>query len=495
MGLRTRYLASLFMLVAVMTAPALYGVHRIGEMRGIALDLRRDVASHTVAAGRLSRGLAELDRLQRAFVATGDRDLGTDVDRHMAAIEAQVDSLRGAGYGAYMQEADLPVSELRTAADSLRALVNGGALDEATAHLGQAALPLLRRADDAVLRLAAAIDRGTARRVVEAERIADGAVAAALVAMLVALLAAVLLASFAARVLTRPLDRLRLAMVRVADGRLEAPPDPAYDRDDEVGELFRSFRSMTTRLAELDRMKAEFVGIASRDLKTPINVITGYAELIGEAEAGLEDRHRQVLDSLRTQARALGERVDQLIEISRMEARGLRLGLEEINVRHLASAIQREFEPTAASQGVALRVTVEEGAPTFLVADPDCLRRDVMANVVGHCIKFSPRGGSVDVAFRGGSGRLGVEVRDEGPALRADEAERLFDRYFAGTSESGRLGPGLGLPIARSGVEAHGGRISATSGGTGVRFVIDIPLRPAPVQPVGGRARADAKAR
>ncbi len=494
MGLRTRYLVSLFVLVAVMTAPALYGVYRIGEMRDIALDLRRDVASTTVATGRLSRELAELDRLQRAFVATGDTDLRFDVDRHVASIEAQIDSLLAAGYESYVRHADVPVSALRATADSLKALVVAGALDEATAHLGEVALPLLRSADHAVSQLATAIDQGTSRRVVEAERIAGGAVAATWIAMLVAMLVAVLFASFAAQVLTGPLDRLRLAMVGAADGRLESTSDPAYDRGDEVGELFRSFRTMTTRLAELDRMKAEFVGIASHDLKTPINVISGYAELMGEAESSLGVRHRQVLQSLRAQARSLGERVDQLIDISRMEARGLRLGLEEINVRHFASAVRRAFEPVAASHGIGLDVSVDPDAPTFLVADPDCLRRDVMSNVVGHCVKFSPRGQDVKVLFRGGGGRLFIEVRDDGPPLQPEEVQRLFDRYATGVSESGRVGPGLGLPIARAGVEAHGGRISASpvSSGSGIRFVIEMPLRPIPVAGLAGGVRAEA---
>jgi putative nucleotidyltransferase with HDIG domain len=150
------------------------------------------------------------------------------------------------------------------------------------------------------------------------------------------------LAIAAAGVLTHPLDRLRRSMARVADGTFEAPTDLPYDRNDEVGDLSRSFRTMTLRLAELDRLKAEFVGTASHDLKTPISIITGYAELIREELGGpLHARHRELLRSLSEQTLTLQRRVDQLLEISRMEAGRVRLGLEEINIRHFADEVRR----------------------------------------------------------------------------------------------------------------------------------------------------------
>jgi signal transduction histidine kinase len=490
MRLRTRYLLSLLAVGAVMAFPALFGVNQVENLRSIALDLRREAAGTLVATGRLSRELADVDRLLRAYVVTADPDVGAQVDRRIRVIDDQIDSLRAYGYGPVVDEKDLPVTALRDATDAIRALVEWNDLDGATNLLGSTALPVLDRIDQGILSLSDAIGRETARRVTDAERIATATMTTTYTALVIAFLVFILLAWLAARILSEPLDRLRHAMGNVAEGQPVTAADPAYQRNDEIGDLFRSFHAMTTRLAELDRMKAEFVGIASHDLKTPINVISGYAELMGEAETNLEPGHREILRSLQQQAQALGERVNHLIEISRMESRGLRLGLEEINVRHFATSLGKEFGPIAARQGVYLHVTVARNTPRFIVADPDCLRTDVFGNILSHTIKFSPQGGTIYMDFRGHAGRLLVEIRDPGPPVPPEEAIHIFDRYFRGRSVSGRVGSGMGLPIARSGVEAHGGRVALESLEQGACFLLDLPLRPIAVGPTPIRVRA-----
>jgi signal transduction histidine kinase len=481
MSIRTRYLLSLLIIVAVMVVPAFYAVQQIGAMRAIALDLRRDVASTAATTGRLSRELAELDRLLRAYVATADPELVPPLDDRLAAIADQVDDLRTSGFGQFVDEAKLPLLGLGHTVDTLHTFIRAGALQDATAHLTTRTKPLLAQADEGVVRLSQAVDRETARRAGEAERIADGTLLTTSIALLITILVAGLMAWIAAGLLTRPLDRLRHAMGDVANGRFDVPTDPGIERDDEIGELFRSFHGMTSRLAELERMKAEFLGIASHDLKTPINVISGYAQLIGEADVLLDGRYREMLQALEEQAHALGQRVNQLIELSRMETRSLKLGLEEINVRHFAAGLEKAFGPVAAGHGVGLRVTVLEDAPRFLVADPDCLRTDALGNLLGHAIKFSPPGGLVGVTFHGASGRLVVDVTDHGPAVPPEEMPQLFDRYFRGPTPSGRAGSGMALPLAGAAVEAHGGTITVESGDAQTTFRLDLPLRPVAV--------------
>jgi signal transduction histidine kinase len=477
MRLRTRYLLSLLALVAVMTIPALYGIGQVREMRSIALDLRQQAARTAIAAGRLSRHVAELDRHQRAWVVTAEPELAWRVRSALDAITAQADSLTRLGYGDLVA-AELPMTALQASADSLRSLMEAGALDAATDHIAVSTVPLLGAVDTAIVRLSAAIDRDNDARAAEAERIAADALTATTTAIVVTLLVAGLMAWLAARLLTRPLERLNVAMGAVAAGDLKTTADPALDREDEVGDLFRSFQTMTWRLLQLDRMKADLVGMASHDLKTPISVITGYAELLEEEATELDDDHRNVLASLHEQARALGTRVDQLIDISRMESRGLRLGVEEINIRHFAAGLGTAFAPLALRHGVDLAVEVGSDAPTFIVADPDCLRSEVAGNLLEHCIKFSPRGGVVRIEFNGGESRLRLEVRDQGPPVPPHLAERLFDRYFRGAPGAGRIGSGVALPIARSGVEAHGGTIRVESDEAGTRFLVELPLVP-----------------
>jgi signal transduction histidine kinase len=488
MRLRSRYILSLLGLIAVMVVPAVYAVGRVDEMHGLALELHQHVAGTAIAAGRLSRHVAELDRHQRSYVVTADADLMERVHQAIDSIQDQADALSRFGY-ADLVATSLPVAALRASADSIQALMEARALDEATTHLSQVTLPLLGSVDQGVTRLSAAIDRDTAARAAEAKRIAASAVTTATTAVLLALLAAVLLAWLAARLLTRPLERLGRAMESVAQGKLEAVPDPALGRSDEVGMLFRSFHAMTWRLVQLDRMKAELVALASHDLKTPISVITGYAELLEEAGPGLDPHHRNVLRSLDQQVRALGSRVDQLTEFSRMEAHGLRLGLEEINIRHFAAGLETAFAQVAHRQGVDLAVSVSPDAPTFLVADPDCLRVEIVGNILEHSIKFSPRGSLVRIEFRGdGERRLQVEIRDQGPPVPPELAGRLFDRYYRGPAIAGRIGSGLGLPIAHAAVQAHGGRIDVRSDELDTRFILELPLRPGATEPERSRA-------
>jgi signal transduction histidine kinase len=477
MRLRTRYLVSLLGLVAIVAVPALYGVVRVRDLHAIAVDLRQQSAGAVIAAGRASRQIAELDRHQRAYVATAGPEQLARMHDALDAIEAHAEELAAVAHPE-TATAGLPVRELRAAADSLRVLVESDSLEAATTYVVLVARPLFGAADDALLELSQAMEQEIAARADEAGRIASAAVATTAGALPLALLAAGLLAWLAARLLTGPLERLGAAMGAVADGRLENPDDPAAARADEVGMLFRSFQAMTTRLVQLDRIKAELVGMASHDFKTPISVITGYAELLEEARERLEPRERDVLASLQRQVRALGDRVDQLIEISRMEARGLRLGLEEIHVRHFAAGLETAFALLARRHDVELAVTVAAEAPTFLIADPDCLRTEILANVVEHCLKFSPRGGAVRIEFRGGGSRLQIELRDQGPPVAAHDAERLFDRYFRGPATGGRVGSGLALPIARAAAEAHGGLLRASPQGVGACFLLDLPVRP-----------------
>src|SRR5690606_26222171 len=124
--------------------------------------------------------------------------------------------------------------------------------------------------------------------------------------------------------LTSPLRRVRSAMAEVAAGSFESPESLPYVRRDEIGDLARSFRAMTEKLAELDRVKAEFVSVASHELKTPLNVIAGYADLLSQDVYGpVSERQRPVLDTIREQTHAVARQVDQLLSISRIEAGGL----------------------------------------------------------------------------------------------------------------------------------------------------------------------------
>ncbi|HKJ93893.1 MAG TPA: HAMP domain-containing sensor histidine kinase, partial [Longimicrobiales bacterium] len=447
MTLRARYLLSLLGVIALPTLASLYALNRLNEVRDIASDLRSRAATGAFAVGRLRTELVDLDRYSREYVATLDPDLGRQMRDAFAGVTGQIDELREAGFGSAMARAPFPLTELAAVVVHTDSLTRAGAadshgvaLDSATAYLRTTAKPTIAQAEASVGLLADAINKESATMVDEAQRSTVAATTAATTAILGSVAGALLLGILFAGFLIRPLERLRAAMGRVADGDFDVPPDLPLERRDEVGELFRSFRSMAMRLAELDRMKAEFVGVASHDLKTPISVITSYAELIEEELADtLGGRALDLVRSLGRQAEALAKRLNQLLEISRIEAGHARLGLEEINIQHFADGLRERYVPVASRKEVRLSVDVQDSAPQFLIADPDSLREDIMGNLIGNAIKFTPAGGRVHVRIRGESGRLVFDVVDTGPGISADELEFVFKKYY-----QGRLGRRLG---------------------------------------------------
>lgn len=476
MSLRLRFLLSLLAVLVLITAPALYAVTRVAMLRDIVLELRGETAQSALAVGRLEAALVRVDRNQRVYVATLDPDAAALMHAGTREVAAAIGTLRASGHGELVATAAIETGPLMEAATRLQALVEDGQLEEATEYLTTHATPLVERLRDAVPGIAAGIDLNTNQRVALAQHSAITAGTATTAAVLVAVALAIALALASARVLTLPLDRLRRAMARVAEGAFDPAPELEYDRTDEVGDLSRSFRTMTWRLAELDRLKAEFVGGLSHDLKTPISVMTGYAELIREELAGsLSARQQQLLESLSEQTRAVQRRVDQMVEISRMQAGRLRLGLEEINIRHFVEELRQEHEPAALSQGLHFEVSVHDAVPPFVVADPDVLRTDVLANLIGNALRFTPAGGAVRVSVRPDGPCVHIEVADTGAGIPAEQLDRLFDRYQARGAPGG---VGLGLAIAKAGVENHGGRIDVQSRiGRGTRFRVTLPVR------------------
>lgn len=401
-------------------------------------------------------------------------------DAAVAELASNLDRLSANGYQGAAAGTEFPLDSIRTVTTSLRVLVEDSTFGDATTRLTEVAQPLLAEAERAAAELAVAIDRETGSKIEQADAITASALTTTIGAFLLAMVIAAALALVAARILTRPLERLSGAMSRVAGGRFEPPEELPYHRKDELGDLSRSFRSMALRLADLDRMKAEFVGVASHDLKTPISVISGYAEMLEEEVAGsLETRHREIITALANQSRTLGGRVNQLLEISRMDAAGLRLGLEEVNIRHFTSGVEKAHAPSATRHGIAFSATVDPSTPSFLIADPDCLQTEILSNILDNAFRFTPSGGRVALTVSGQDGLITFEVRDTGRPIPAEDLPHLFDRYYKGRGLPGRAGSGLGLPIARAGVLAHGGDIHVDSSQAGTAFRIVLPIHPA----------------
>ena len=173
------------------------------------------------------------------------------------------------------------------------------------------------------------------------------------------------------------------------------------ERVDEIGDLNRAFVSMTEQLAELNRIRAEFVSIVTHDLKTPINVLGGYAEMLQEGTYGeLSEGQQDALSAMEEQAGVLLEQVNQLVDLSRYEAGAFRIDIDHLYLADFCTSLERAFEALAQQKGVRLEFDVGPQAPETIEADGDRLRNEVFGNLLANAFKFTDSGGRVSVKVR-----------------------------------------------------------------------------------------------
>lgn len=473
MTVRTQLLLTLGFITVVMAGPAIYGVSRLAELRDIAFALRVGHAEAFHAVGRLQANLIQLDRSTRSFIIAGAPDYGGDMTE--ALDRAREDWSRLSEYRTAAGETGRWLDDLSLANARIHELVSSGDLGGATAYLDEVR-PIIADANRSLAAMANAIDREGAAEVAQAQRISGAATQTALVAMGISLGLVLILGAWTTGALTSPLRRLRDSMATVEESHFSPPEDLPYDRRDEIGDLSRSFRAMAWRLAELDRLKAEFVSVIGHDLKTPLNIISGYANLVEEGSYGemTGDQH-EMLGSILDQTRLLTRLANQLLNLSKIEAGGFRIQPEEVEVAHFLSVIRRSFGPLAARKSIELSIEVDPGTPDAILADAECLHNEVLGNLVTNALKFTPAGGRILLSVGPDEDGVRVTVTDTGIGIPPDHLPFIFEKYYRVGKDARGDGSGLGLAIAREVVDAHGGTIQATSQpdeGTSISFVL-----------------------
>ncbi len=290
----------------------------------------------------------------------------------------------------------------------------------------------------------------------------SGIIAAALALLIVRLLA---------RGMTSPLREMSEAAAAMAKGDYDRPVT-ATSRD-EVGALARAFNKMAAELAETDRVRRDIVANVSHELRTPITALQAVLESL---VAGLEPPDPETLRTMLTQVERLGRLVRQLLDLSRLESGAVPLERAAFDVEPVLEHAVREQRLHA--PGVDLAIVVETPG---LTADGDPERvHQVVANLLENAVRYTPRGGRVEVRARHSIEPAGVtiEVIDEGPGIADDEQARIFERFYrADTARASRDGgAGLGLAIAQWIVDLHGGEIRPERRlPHGCRMVVTLP--------------------
>jgi signal transduction histidine kinase len=476
MTLRLRFIVTIGAIAVLLVLPALYAALQLSRLREIAADISVTHGAAYLAMGRLQAHVNDVDRHTRNYVAFGEAAVAERRNIALDGALQELERLLGAGYTDVAARTDSVLSRIGSELSTIDALVQAGERDAATAAL-QRVIPQFAEAERLIQAIGAEIDRRSERDLAAASRISAAALTMTLLVLLASLFIAILIGAWATQTLVQPIQRLRRAMAAVAAGEFIVPAGLPYERTDEVGDLARSFRGMTQQLADLDRMKADFMSIAAHELKTPINVVGGYAELIQDGMYGAVTEQQEVaLTSIQEQARILTQLVNQLLDISRLEAGGLKLEIGELVVADLFERLRRTFDVLAHKQEIDLQIELEPTAPETVPADAARIRDQVLGNLLANALKFTPPHGRIAVRGWGENDELCIAVSDDGPGMPADHLPHVFDKYFQIGEQARSKGAGLGLTIAHDIVEEHGGSITVESEeGTGTTFVVRLP--------------------
>jgi PAS domain S-box-containing protein len=228
---------------------------------------------------------------------------------------------------------------------------------------------------------------------------------------------------------------------------------------------------------EADRIKNEFFSLVSHEFRTPLTSIVGYVELLEDTPEGITEEERaQFLGVVKRNSVRLRRLVDDLLFISKVQGGSFSLAPRSLNLEELAAHAMEAVRPQAEENGLSLELKTGE-VPPFL-GDPDRLAQ-LFDNLLSNAVKYTPAGERVEVTLANGDGQSLIEIRNTGVHIPAWELEHLFERFVrASTASEGEIqGAGLGLAIARSIADAHGGEISAESDHkSGTVFRVALPL-------------------
>ncbi len=222
---------------------------------------------------------------------------------------------------------------------------------------------------------------------------------------------------------------------------------------------------------KIEEARRQMVAAVSHDLRTPLASLRLLVEAIEDGVVTGETRERY-LREMRTHVEALTALIDDLFELSRIEAGEISWTMRQVELRELIGDTVAAMRAPAEARGVALAADLPAEA-VLARANAEKVQR-VLFNLIQNAIRHTPADGSITVRARAAGSGVEVEVADEGDGIAAADAERVFEAFFRGDESRSEDGAGLGLAISRAIVEAHGGRIwlDSGSGGTSVHFTL-----------------------
>jgi len=245
--------------------------------------------------------------------------------------------------------------------------------------------------------------------------------------------------------------------------------------------LEKRIQETRNEFTELDRMKSNFIAITSHELRTPLGLILGHATFLRET---IDNEHREPIETIIRNATRLKEIIESLTEVDNYESGAARIRQNSISIPSIVREVVSSFQDMAASKNITLQEDIRD---EDLQVEADANKITVaVSNLIRNALTFTNENGNVQVAVESVTGHVQVSVKDDGIGIPASDLGRVFDRFFQVESHLTRrhTGMGLGLSVAKSMIELHGGRIWVDSTeGKGSTFSFLLPIRPAQLKP------------
>jgi len=298
-------------------------------------------------------------------------------------------------------------------------------------------------------------------------------------AALAAIIVAVAFSLLMTRQVVAPVSEMLAASQTIADGhyenRVRVPGDPGNGHIDELGQLAISFNQMTERLEETESIRRQLIGDVSHELLTPLTAVKGSMEGLID---GVLPAEVETFQQIHREADRMQRLVMDLQELSRVEAGIYSLELKSVSVKQMLDTLRDRMSRQFMDKGVSFKMEIPSNLSNVM-ADEHRIGQ-VLLNLAGNALQYTPSGGTVSVSVSQTDGELQLSVIDTGIGLVEEQVNRIFDRFYRVDKSRSRVGggSGIGLTIAKHFVVAHGGRIWAESQGLGKgsNFSFTLPL-------------------
>lgn len=296
-----------------------------------------------------------------------------------------------------------------------------------------------------------------------------------------ALMLALLVAGFVAILISLLISRGVVASIRVMTNASQRIAEGHYGErvqtagEDELGQLALSFNQMAENLEQVETMRRQLIGDVSHELRTPLTAIKGSMEGLMD---GVFPASEETYQQIHQEAGRLARLVDDLQELSRVEAGAYPLDKKPVEIPNLVKIVIKRLTNQAAGKGIDLKTDITENIPPVM-ADQDRITQ-VLTNLVNNAIQYTPEGGWITISASQFADEVQVSVADSGIGIPKEHLPHLFTRFYRVDKSRSRQsggGSGIGLTISRHLIEAHGGRIWVESNGEGQGSTFSFTLK------------------